>query len=69
MEHRFKAKVCLLLINLAMDIQVDELSYMKYLKSDMADRGVKVLLVLTGSMNKNGQEWTNVESRISALQS
>jgi len=31
-----------------MDIPVDELAYLKYLKSDMNDRGVKVILVLTG---------------------
>lgn len=37
-----------------MDLSIDELSYLKYLKSDMCDRGVKVLLVLTGSINREG---------------
>ena len=37
-----------------MDIAPDEMAYLKYLKTDLSDRGVAVLLVLTGSFRREG---------------
>ena len=50
-----------------MDIVPEEMTYLKYLKTDLNDRGVGVFLVLMGSSKREGQEWKNLEARISAL--
>jgi hypothetical protein len=43
-----------------MDIAPDEMAYLKYLKTDLTDRGVGVLLILTGTSKREGQEWSNL---------
>jgi hypothetical protein len=66
-ELRTRAKVCLFVINIEMDTTIDEMTYLKYLRADLSDRGVKVMLVLINSSRREGQEWKDVEARISAL--
>ena len=53
-DSRFKARVCLIVINSMMEVPSDEMSSLKFLRGDMFERGVKTMLVLIGSFDRKG---------------
>ena len=45
------------------------MTYLKFLRSDLFERGVKTFLILVGNFNRNSENWKKVECRINALHS
>ena len=64
MEHRFKARVCLIVLSASQEMASDELIYLKFLRADMFERGVKTFLILIGSFNREESSWKSMESRL-----
>jgi hypothetical protein len=44
------------------------MTYLKFLRIDMLERGVKTVLLLKGTFNRQGDSWKRIEAMISHLQ-
>jgi hypothetical protein len=53
LDLRTKAKVCLLLINSALEVPGEEMAYLKFLRGDLFERGVKTYLILIGNFDRH----------------
>jgi len=68
MNMSTKARVCLVVLDSSVEVPTDEMTYLKFLRIDMLERGVKTILLLKGTFNRQGDSWKRIEAMISHLQ-
>jgi len=47
-----KARVCLIILDSKVEVPNDEMTYLKFLRIDMLERGVKTILLIKGTFNR-----------------
>ena len=59
-QQSAKAKVCLIVLDVSSEMRNDEMSYLRFLRADLFERGIKTFLVLIGSSDRNSEHWKTV---------
>lgn len=54
-SSKTKANVCLILLDSSAEVPPEEMVYLRFLRTDLFERGVKTFLILVGSSNRHSE--------------